>query len=354
MSSNGGAAMYEVADKIPPRRQYFREKQREYRRKRIADGDAFKAQCVHLQSILARLQTGRPSSMVPRDASDGPLSWHSIAIVFKSEAHRVLKDHQSLITQTQEYQSLTQAMQRFVMMNISPPMSRSNAWQNATLAADPSARNLGKEWLTQQMYHNIHEPFALLPAVSYDDEFFDIDVQMTDDGDPFMRMERVQFTWPGTVQMFRRLIESNMRAVVEETTANTRLVHTTTPNGMFMNTLQGRFVEADRFVMVIREVEVDEVYMCDPQHKQRHLMTEVRQISPSHVLLRIVSLASHLFRANGGFVSVDEYAATRGIDLTGIGDKEAYVRRELIRRGKADFVPWRQHIMDTMHETAIS
>ncbi|KAF0762718.1 hypothetical protein AaE_003272, partial [Aphanomyces astaci] len=194
MPSKGGASMYEIADKIPPRRQYFREKQREYRRKRIADRDAFKAQCVHLQSVLVRLQTGRSPSTTPREASNGPLSWHSIAIVFKREAHRVLTDRQSLVTQTQELQSLTKAMQRFVVTNIQPPMSRSNAWQNATLAADPSARNLGKEWLTQQMYHNMHEPFALLPAVSYDDEFFDIDVQMTDDGEPIMDMERVQFT----------------------------------------------------------------------------------------------------------------------------------------------------------------
>ncbi|ETV87063.1 hypothetical protein H257_02069 [Aphanomyces astaci] len=356
MSSKGGASMYENADKIPPRRQYFREKQREYRRKMIADGAALKAQCVHLQSILVRLQTAKPPSMVPREASDGPLSWHSIAMVFKREAHRVLTDRQSLITQTQELQSLTKAMQRFVVTNIQPPMSRSNAWQNATLAADPTARNLGKEWLTQHMYHNIHEPLAFLPAVSYGDEYFDVDAQMSNDDNPFACIERAQFTWPGTVQMFRRLMESNIQAVVEEITANTRLFHTTTSKGVFVNSLRGHFSEANRFVMVIREVEEDEVYVCDPQHKQRHFMswTEVRQISPTHILLRLVTHASHLFRANGRFVSVDELAATRGINLTGIddGDKDAFVRRELIRRGRADFVPWRKRLMDTMHQSA--
>ncbi|ETV78923.1 hypothetical protein H257_07713 [Aphanomyces astaci] len=113
-----------------------------------------------------------------------------------------------------------------------PPMPRSNAWRNATLAANPTARNLGKEWLTQQMYHNMHEPLALLPAVSCDDDFFDIDVQTSNDGDPFTRSERAQFTWPGTV--------------VEET-ANTRLFHTTTSNGIFVNSLQGHFSEANRY-----------------------------------------------------------------------------------------------------------
>ncbi|RHY48172.1 hypothetical protein DYB30_007929 [Aphanomyces astaci] len=345
MSSNGGASTYEVDDKTLSRRRYFREKQREYRRKIYADGATIKAQCVYLQSILVGLQTARPLSVTPREASDGPLSWHSIAKVFKSEAHRVLTDRQSLVTQTQEFESLMKAMQRFVMLNI----------PNATLAANPTARNLGKEWLTQQMYHNMHEQLALLPALSCDDDFFDIDVQMSNDGNPFTRIVKAQFTWPGTVQMFRHLIESTMQAVVEET-ANTRLFHTTTSNGIFVNSLQGHFSEANRFVMVIREVEEDEAYVCDLQHKQQHYMswTEVRQVSPTHILLRIVNHASHLFRANDGFVSVDELAALKGIDMTGVDDdlKDAYVRRELIQRGRADFVRWRNRVMDTMHQSA--
>ncbi|RQM10278.1 hypothetical protein B5M09_012769 [Aphanomyces astaci] len=355
MSSNGGASTYEVDDKTLSRRRYFREKQREYRRKIYADGATIKAQCVYLQSILVGLQTPRPLSVTPREASDGPLSWHSIAKVFKSEAHRVLTDRQSLVTQTQEFESLMKAMQRFVMLNIPPPMPRSYAWRNATLAANPTARNLGKEWLTQQMYHNMHEQLALLPALSCDDDFFDTDVQTSNDGDPFTRTERAQFTWPGTVQMFRHMIESTMQAVVEET-ANTRLFHTTTSNGIFVNSLQGHFSEANRFVMVIREVEEDEAYVCDLQHKQQHYMswTEVRQVSPTHILLRIVNHASHLFRANDGFVSVDELAALKGIDVTGVDDdlKDAYVRRELIQRGCADFVRWRNRVMDTMHQCA--
>ncbi|RHY94488.1 hypothetical protein DYB37_002764 [Aphanomyces astaci] len=301
MSSNRGASTYEIADKIPPRRQYFREKQREYRRKMIADGATAKAQCVHLQSILVRLQTARPPSMAPREASDGPLSWHSIAKVFKSEAHQVLTDRQSLITQTQEFESLRQAMQHFVMMNIQPPMSRSNTWQNATLLADPSARILGKEWLTKQMYHNILEAFSLFPVVSYDDELVQFDLE-EDDG-VFTWKEQIQFTWPGTVQMFRRLVETNMLAV--------NFPH---------------YVEA----------------------------TSPYQVSPTHIVLRSVSRVSQLFRPATGFMSVDEFATLKGVDLTGIDDglKGAYLRREMIRGGHEEFLPWRQHFMDVMHQSA--
>ncbi|KAF0713589.1 hypothetical protein AaE_011761, partial [Aphanomyces astaci] len=215
----GASSTVEVAaDKTLSRRRYFREKQREYRRKFYADGVIVKAQFEHLQSILDGLQASMPPP--PREASDGPLSWHSIATVFKREAHRVLTDRQSLVSQTQEYQSLTNAMQRFVTMNIPVRLHISierrgdNVWHSATLVADARARNLGKEWLTQQLYHNIHEPFTLLPAVSYDDQddFVQFDFQASDQ--PFTCMEQMQYTWPGTVQMFRRLVESNMQAVI--------------------------------------------------------------------------------------------------------------------------------------------
>ncbi|RLO12971.1 hypothetical protein DYB28_004936 [Aphanomyces astaci] len=218
--------------------------------------------------------------------------------------------------------------------------------------ADPRARNLAKEWLTQQMYHNMHEPLALLPAMSYDDEdCFHIDVRMSDDVDPFRRLGTTQYMCPGTVHMFRRLVESNMQSVVEECTGNTRLLHTTTSKGIFVNSLQGHFIEADRFIMVMRQVEHDEVHVCHPQHKQRHLRTEVRQVSPSHISVRVVSHASHLFRPATGFLSVDELAALRGIDVTDVDDglKDEYVRRQLIQREYAEFLPWRQRLIDLMH-----
>ncbi|RHY96764.1 hypothetical protein DYB31_015560 [Aphanomyces astaci] len=214
-------------------------------------------------------------------------------------------------------------------------MSRSNEWRSATLVADPMAQNLGKEWLTQQMYHNMHEPLALLPAVRNDEEFYQFDLEASDEDKSFVGLERIQFTWPGT---------------------DTRLFHKTTPKGTFVNLLQGHFVEADRFIMVMRQVEHDEKYICHPLQKQQHdlLWTEVRQVSPTHILLRLVGRVSHIFRPATGFMSVDELAALVGIDVTGIEDdqKDAHVRREIIRQSYAWFLSWQQRFMDLMHQSA--
>ncbi|RHY02529.1 hypothetical protein DYB25_013015 [Aphanomyces astaci] len=84
-----------------------------------------------------------------------------------------------------------------------------------------------------------------------------------------------------------------------------------------------------------------------PRHR-----TEVRQLSPTHILMRLVGFWSRSFRAHEGFVSSDELAALGGIDVTGIEDddqKDEYVRRETIRLENADFeredgslgAPWR-------------
>ncbi|RHY61340.1 hypothetical protein DYB38_008862 [Aphanomyces astaci] len=344
MPSDAGATTQALSDKTLARRRYFREKQREYRRKLNVDGAVIEAELVHLQSVRDGLQAMSLPSV--REASDGPLSWCSIAMVFKTEARRVLTDRQSLVTQTQQYRTLMTSMQRFVMMNI--PVI------------------LGKEWLTQQMYHNMHEAFALFPAVGNAEEFCQYDVQPSEDGDPIVCTETVQCTWPGTVQMFRRFVESNMRAVifrdpqevVEERTANTRLFHSVTTKGTFVNSLQGHFVEADRFIMVMRQVEHDEVHLCDPLRRQRHYRSwiEVRQESTTHILMRFVSHSSHAFRPANGYVSIDELAALGGIDVTGIEDddqKAAYVRRELIRRGNADFEPWRNWFMGLMMQASL-
>ncbi|RHZ02941.1 hypothetical protein DYB31_013632 [Aphanomyces astaci] len=275
MSLDVGTTTQTLSDETLARRRYFREKQREYRRKLNADGAAMEAELVHLQSSLDSLQAKSLPSV--REASDGPLSWRSIAMVFKSEAHRVLTDRESLITQTKGFRALIASMQRFVMMNIPVRVHLASLYES-----DPRTRNLGKEWLTQQLYHNMHDAFALLPAVRLDEEFFEFDFLSPDQhDDPFTVLERLQCILPGTLSSFRRFFETKVRDVLFE----------------------------------------------DP-HEARD--TD-RQSSTFHLTFSVAALC--------------------GIDVTGIVDdvqKEAYVRRELIRLGNAHFLVWRQRFTALM------
>ncbi|RHY29349.1 hypothetical protein DYB32_005216 [Aphanomyces invadans] len=193
-TSNAVVEMLAIVDKRLARRRYFRDKQREHRRKVNADVEAAEAELHHVQWVLERLQRARPG-VPPKEPSDGPLSWHSIAAVFQREAHRVLTDHQSLATQTQQYKSLATLMQRFVNVNI-----------------------------------------------------------------------------------------------------------------------------------------------------------PVKQLTPTHIVMRYLSHMSHYFRANEGFVSVDEVASLRNIHLTGVADhlKKAHVRRELIRLERAGYLVWQTKILNLL------
>ncbi|RHZ21545.1 hypothetical protein DYB37_013820 [Aphanomyces astaci] len=207
----------------------------------------------------------------------------------------------------------------------------------------------------------MHEPFALFPVVGDDEDFYQFDFQASvEHDDPFTFVERLQCKLPGTLASFRRVEESHrMRdtIVTDEVVANTRLFCTTTADGEFINTLQGDFVEADRSVMVLRYVEDDEAHACYPMLRQQHFRswTEVRQVSPTHILMRTVCQLSRSFRAYDGFVSADELAVLRGIDVTGIEDddqKDEYVRRELIRWKHAQFLSWRQRFTALLQESS--
>ncbi|RHY86100.1 hypothetical protein DYB35_010907 [Aphanomyces astaci] len=134
MSSDVGSTTRTLSDETLSRRRYFREKQREYRRKLIADGAAIEAEVFHLQSILDGLQAKSLPSV--REARDSKLSWRSIAMVFKSEAHRVLTDRESLVTKMQVLESLKRAMQNFVTMNIAASKMRDQLFEDHHKARD--------------------------------------------------------------------------------------------------------------------------------------------------------------------------------------------------------------------------
>ncbi|RLN99979.1 hypothetical protein DYB28_008370 [Aphanomyces astaci] len=114
-------------------------------------------------------------------------------------------------------------------------------------------------------------------------------------------------------------------------------------------------MEADRFVMVMRQVEHDEVHVCLPPLKQRcfRSWTEVRQVSPSHILVRVVSHLSRLHQPATGFVSVDAFAAMTGIDVMDVNNKDAYVRREMIRRGHAEQDKYIMLTLDNSSDTVL-
>ncbi|KAH9096611.1 hypothetical protein Ae201684P_013277 [Aphanomyces euteiches] len=228
---------------------------------------------------LTALATPLKAKHRPLVDADGILSWCVVAGVFREELYSSTSEHQSLLKETRARETLLKAMQRFVSLNLHlEPEGPVRHWHPATLLEHPQARKLGKEWLTQQLYHNKDSRFQLFACAWMDEEVYGVDVDISNDCTTYNHTETLIFKDPTQISI--------------ETTENTKLYRKISADGSFFNILQGNFVEADRFVMVFRQVENDETFNSD-SYRQRHSMAwmDVRPLSETHVVYRSIYTA---------------------------------------------------------------
>ncbi|KAF0695344.1 Aste57867_13840 [Aphanomyces stellatus] len=86
-----------AVERILCRREYFRKKQRQYRRKN------FDERTILLQEIAAleaQIRTSTPSDTSTLQSSDGILSWQVVAQVFRADTRRAKGAHKDLTEQT--------------------------------------------------------------------------------------------------------------------------------------------------------------------------------------------------------------------------------------------------------------
>ncbi|CAK4748572.1 unnamed protein product [Aphanomyces euteiches] len=252
-------------------------------------------------------------------------------------------------------------MKHFVSLNLqNVPEQPLQRWHTATLLGHPQARKLCKEWLTQQLYHNINNCFEVFSCTRMNEEFYGIDVDVFDEG--LKCTEMMQQIWPGTMPSCKHFFQHHTASLIfldptrisTETTENTRLYRKITDEGVFFNILQGNFVEADRFVVVLRQIENDEEFNSEP-YRQRHNMTwlDIRPLSETHVVFSAVSQSSQFFREGQGFVILGEQARTWNIDLTGVPNEKKldYFRSQHIHQEYKGYSEWRQRIQQVITKT---
>ncbi|KAH9132256.1 hypothetical protein AeRB84_001447 [Aphanomyces euteiches] len=209
-------------------------------------------------------------------------------------------------------------------------------WSCATLLEQPQARKLGKEWLTQQLYHNLETSFQMFSCCGPEEEIYGLDVDVSSEG--FTCVEMMQQIWRGTKDSCWHFFQNHYvdllfldpSSVSVECTENTKLYRKVTDDGNFFNIFQGNFVEANRLVVVLRQIENDEAFNSE-RYRQHHSMTwiDVRPLSETHVVIRAIIQYSQFYRKGQGFVSLDEQAKIWKIDLTGVSEKR---KRDYLRK----------------------
>ncbi|KAF0697901.1 Aste57867_11433 [Aphanomyces stellatus] len=351
-----GNAMLEIVDKVLLRRQYFRDKKRAHRRKVAEACEAEEEEISRLQAIVDELERHSPTKAAANPSDGTSLSWSVVAGVFRANSSMSLASRRALHTQTTAHSVLAQTMEQFVLRNLSHTSPAS--WkQPATLMVHPEARKLGKEWLTQRMYNHTDAALRCFPDdLSADADFAHFDADVSDGGITICRVR--QDIWPGSVDDFRTffshyahfLLFRDPSNVVVEHSSNTML-YRRTEDGSLVNFLQGTFVEADRVVVVIRQIEADEAIAPASYRQQHHYMTwvEIRPLSPTHVTSRLLTVKSqHFFADGGGFIPLDEQAALWGVTLVDVPerDKMDALRRRVVRQEYADLAEGRQKFRD--------
>ncbi|RHZ31099.1 hypothetical protein DYB37_010245 [Aphanomyces astaci] len=281
------AVTQELMERKIKRRTYMRNIMRQYKKDR-------KMEVVYLRSLQEMLEAELQYLAARHSTSTSStleLSWKEVARAFKDERHQAVVEQAEVKAVVLEYQSLARDMQH---------------WVTAQIA-------LGKEWITQRMYHNLEQVFKdhhMPPAHASNPESFEF--AMSSDNTTLDFLHRLQFVsyYPPSiiVSTFRHMLCSVLLVdrhdpalhVSRHEVDNSTSMHTvTTSQGERINLLTREFHDHDRVVFVAQQIHDDENHPTTCPQRHRSLWVEMTSMQPSGVcVVRVMYLYSQLYRGD--------------------------------------------------------
>ncbi|KAF0692635.1 Aste57867_16300 [Aphanomyces stellatus] len=321
----------------------------EYRKKK-------KMERVQLRETIAELERTK-KAMPAKKALACMLSWKDVAKALQ-EGRRMAEIQQTdLKRRVDDHEALVREMQRWVLashIEIAPnPAQRS--WRNVTLLANPTSRQLGKEWICKQMHHNMERMFDQHGFPALDAlETIDWELNFTFSDQGFTSVYRRQLsrdiTMEASMDYIRRTLLSvqvfiahyspRLHKEIYDIQGQTQQVALVTPRQDFVNILCGEFITHDQYVLVVQQIHDDESCTREPTHRQRNRTSwhDIRRLPNGRTMWRILALQSQSFTSTGRVIQLREDAQDYGVDLTDCPDHllEArfprLFRNELTRR----------------------
>ncbi|KAF0684235.1 Aste57867_23760 [Aphanomyces stellatus] len=302
----------------------------DYRKKKNAERAMLRESLATLTQTKDRLVAKRR----------GILPWFEVAKALGEPRRLAEGQRRALRQKLKEHAELVQAMHRWVMsMYQKLPLPTAFSWRSVTLLTSPESRQLGKEWITKQMLHNMERmfqeyqfPSMTSPAYVYDDEIvFDSDVSHA--GYTFISRRHVEYD--GSVVRFEQVvpyIEATFLAlqcnIAKYSDATPKILHDThdtikqcafvTAGNEYVNVIWTSVRSADRYVFVVQQIQDDEIIPSHVQVRQRNRMIwgEVCRNASGGCKTRGLALVSQIFSPSEGPVSLDDDAKEWGFDLT--------------------------------------
>ncbi|RHY23286.1 hypothetical protein DYB32_009251 [Aphanomyces invadans] len=321
-----------------------------YRNRERSEVEALKLQVEALEHELATRLVKRTPPTDP-DNTRWPLAlpWKEVAAAMHAMCEDAHSKQRALQYKSEEAEAVRRDLQEWVASFHNPTASLSSwsrTWRDVTLLAHPRSRQLGKEWITQHMYHNSSRIFRQqeCPPTHYSiiDNSWDIDFSS---GECYYIVERGHVDWNMPLENVQSMFRNHLCSMftldafcpltaktLTEATGNTVLHRLVMPNGddaapkQYVNLLGAEFNEPDnRTVVVVTQIQDDEAatrYASSLPQRSRMTWVELHGEAPNRTRGRYVSIVSQQFTKAGGFISMVDEARAWGHDLTEVNEWE--------------------------------
>ncbi|KAH9186894.1 hypothetical protein AeNC1_011128 [Aphanomyces euteiches] len=359
MTKNGVTAADSPMDKADrarlKKREYIRTMMRIYRQEMKDEMADLRQKIPELEAELQRLQIRKrrraqhtPESQLAaadEDDSSTALSWKDVDMGLLEANEASASDATFLQGRIQNLQHIFKEMKRWV--SAQQPIARApqyptSTWQNVTLFSNPSTRFLGKEWITEQLYHNAEAMFRRyrFPPIESDEGMQYIDVEFEDNCAHFVLCRQFEEDLPREkiTELYRHHLCSILMVdgpydippnTITEISGKTFLHQMITHRDECISLLSGEFYEPDRCVFVAQQILDDELIGPPRRQRNRTWWTELQRVSSGVWRRRILYRFSQSFTPEG-YVPFHVEALDWGVELD--ASKAAEVNQRIFRQ----------------------
>ncbi|KAH9194660.1 hypothetical protein AeNC1_003358 [Aphanomyces euteiches] len=304
------------------RRVYMRNMMKIYR-------DEFKKEMAYLREKEQQLEVQVQHLLQTRclggdDDSSGALPWREVSQALKEEHDEAKAKREKLLTQVMTHRRVVDNMERWVAAQMTIPVSPTtptSTWRNTTLLGDPTSRQLGKQWIMEQMFHNTDRVFQMyqFPAMDRAHDLYGLEAVPTPNGG-FQYIHRRQFDLGHPLDMLLQLYKDtvyrfmtpdavyhNNVAAEESNDTTLRTLHNS--NGEVMHLLTRAFSSGQRSVFVGQEILDDDLLpITKPKQRSRMIWFDIVPLSPTKCRLRCLYIYSNFFDNKGESLPFEEEA----------------------------------------------
>ncbi|KAF0700854.1 Aste57867_8653 [Aphanomyces stellatus] len=331
------AATQKQLQKRLKRRGYIRKMMQQYREKERLEFAFLRSSAQQLEDELNAML----AAAIPKYDASAMLTWKEVATALEDEKNLVVMQKQALAEQVEDVQALVRDMSKWVAVHTGIPVhprASMPSWRDVTLFANPASRELGKEWITKQLFFNSERMFRDhgFPDVS-GTYFHDTTVSYSDDS--FVIVQRSQHEMDPRVPthlflqyfthkscdafMVNGLVKPDQCTIVEATDTTT-LHRMTTWNNRRVNLLCGHFRDGPhRNVVVAQDIDDDETVDDDRPQRRRKMWMERTELPSGRFVIRMLMVVGPSKRREGMHVPLADDVDEVGVDIRGLSETDA-------------------------------